>query len=73
MSENEIVQALLFGNKSISKDMNFRIITSSIGFIKDSKRFDESFSSWEKPFWYIFHGGNKNLKIFFHLLFKCLM
>ena len=50
MSENEIVQVLLFGNKSFSKDMNFRIITSSIRFIKDSKRFDESLSSWEKPF-----------------------
>ena len=45
MSENEIVQVLLFGNKSFSKDMNFRIITSSIRFIKDSKRFDESLSS----------------------------
>ena len=45
MSENEIVQALLFGNKSFSKDMNFRIITSSIRFIKDSKKFDESISS----------------------------
>ena len=45
MSENEIVQVLLFGYKSFSKDMNFRIITSSINFIKDSKRFDETLSS----------------------------
>ena len=45
MSENEIVQVLLFGNKSFSKDMNFRIITSSIRFFKDSKRFDEPISS----------------------------
>ena len=45
MSENEIVQVLLFGNKSFSKDMKFRIITSSILFIKDSKRFGESLSS----------------------------
>ena len=45
MSENEIVQVLLFGKKSFSKDMNFRIITSSIRFIKDSKRFDEKLSS----------------------------
>ena len=35
MSENEIVN-LLFGDKSFSKDMNFRVITSSIRFIKDS-------------------------------------
>ena len=26
MSENEVVQVLLFGNKSFSKDTNFRII-----------------------------------------------
>ena len=33
ISENEIVQVLLFGNNSFSKDMNFRIITSSIRLI----------------------------------------
>ena len=41
MSENEIVQVSLFGNKSFSKDMKFRIITSSIRFIKDSNRFKD--------------------------------
>ena len=45
ISENEIVQVLLFSKKSFSKDMNFRIITSSIRFIKDSKRFDEKLYS----------------------------
>ena len=45
MSENEIVRVLLFGNKGFTKDMNLRTITSSIRFIKDSKRFDESLSS----------------------------
>ena len=44
-SENQIVQVLLFGNKCFSKDINFRIITSSIRFIEDSKRFDESLST----------------------------
>ena len=34
MRENEIVQVLLFSDKCFSKDMNFRIITSSIPFIK---------------------------------------
>ena len=43
ISENELVQVLLFGNESFSKDMNFRIITSSIRFIKDSKRFESHF------------------------------
>ena len=45
MSENEIDQVLLLDNKGFSKDMNFRIITSSVRFIKHSKRFDESLSS----------------------------
>ena len=44
-SENQIVQVSLFGNKCFSKDINFRIITSSIRFIEDSKRFDESLST----------------------------
>ena len=44
MREDETVQVLLFGNKSFSKDMNFRISTSSVCFIKESKRFDESLS-----------------------------
>ena len=44
MIENEIGQVFSFGNKSFSKDTNFRVIASSIGFIKDSKRFDESLS-----------------------------
>ena len=50
MSENELVQVLLFGNERFSKDMNFRIFTFSIRFIKDSKRFDESLSFRKKPF-----------------------
>ena len=41
MSENEIVQVSLFGNKSFSKDMKFRIITPSIRFIRDSNRFKD--------------------------------
>ena len=45
MSENETVQVLLLGNKRFSKNMNFRIITFSIRFIKDSTKFDESLSS----------------------------
>ena len=44
MSENEIIRALLFGNKGFTNDLSLRIITSSICFIKDSKRFDELLS-----------------------------
>ena len=73
MSENEIVQVLLFGHKSFSKDMDFKIFTSSIHFIKDSKIFDESLSSWEKHFWYIYT-GIKNWKYFFtfYLLWRAV-
>ena len=42
MSEKEIVQVFLLGNKSFSKDGS---ITSTVRFIKDGKRFDESLSS----------------------------
>ena len=48
MNENEIVRALLFGNKGFTKDMNLRIIKSSIRFIEDSEgdeSNDESLSS----------------------------
>ena len=45
MSENKIVRISSFGNKGFPKDKNFRIITSLIRFIKDSKRFDESLFS----------------------------
>ena len=73
MSENEVVQVLLFGHKSFSKDMDFKIFTSSIHFIKDSKIFDESLSSWEKHFWYIYT-GIKNWKYFFtfYLLWRAV-
>ena len=43
MSENEIVQVLLFGRKSFFKDMNFRIITSLIRFIKTVKDLMKNF------------------------------
>ena len=45
MSENKIFRVLLFSNKGFTKDMNLRTVSSSIRFIKDSKRFDELLSS----------------------------
>ena len=53
MNENVIVQVLLSGNKRFSKDMNYRIITSSIRFIRDRKKFDESLFL-ERNLFYIF-------------------
>ena len=64
MSENEIIRALSLGNKGFPKDINLRIITSSIAFIEDSKRSDELLASWEKHFWYIF-AAIKSLRYFF--------
>ena len=69
MIENVVVQILLSGNKSFSKDMNYRIITSSIRFIRDRKKFDESLFSWEKSFWYIFTTRIKNTK---YLLWRAI-
>ena len=62
MSENKIVQVLLFSNKSFTKDMKFSIITSSVRFIKDIKRFDDHIFVKENFLMY-FH-WNKNLKYF---------
>ena len=62
MSENKIVQVLLFSNKSFTKDMKFSIITSSVRFIKDIKRFDDHFFVKEKFLMYF--RWNKNLKYF---------
>ena len=50
MSENDIFRIVLFGNKNSTKDVKIGIIASSIRFIKDSKRFDESISSWDKHY-----------------------
>ena len=69
MNENVIVQVLLSGNKRFSKDMNYRIITSSIRFIRDRKKFDESLFSWEKSFLYIFTTG---IKIKKYLLWRAV-
>ena len=69
MIENVVVQILLSGNKSFSKDMNYRIITSSIRFIRYRKKFDESPFSWEKSFWYIF---TTRIKITKYLLWRAI-
>ena len=73
MIENHIVQVLLFGNKSFSKDMKFRIIIPSNHFFKDSNRFKDLMNHFllERNFLIYFH-KNKNLKIFFHLLVSVL-
>ena len=63
------LQVLLSGNKSFSKDMNYRIMTSSIRFIRDRKKLDESLFSWEKSFLYIF---TTEIKIKKYLLWRAV-
>ena len=43
-----LFESYYFVNEGFAKDMNLRIITSSNHFTKDSKRFDESLSSFAK-------------------------
>ena len=50
MSENEVVQVLLFGNKSFSKDMNFRIINPQFVSLKAVTELSCVYS-----FMYIYH------------------
>ena len=60
MSENEIAEVLLFGKKSFSEDMNFRIITSSIPFIKETFKDLMNYFLLERNLLIYFH-ENKNL------------
>jgi len=41
LSNEEITQYLLYGNKSLKDDINIKILTGTISFIKATKRFDE--------------------------------
>ena len=43
-----LFESYYFVNEGFAKDMNLRIITSSNHFTKDSKRIDESLSSFAK-------------------------
>ena len=61
MSENEFVRVLLFGNKGFTKDMNLRIVLSSIRFIKDS---NNSFHIFTRQY---------DFEIFFHFLYQYFM
>ena len=41
LSNEEITQYLLYGNKSLKDDINIKILTGTISFIKATKRFDK--------------------------------
>ena len=60
MDENEIAEVLLFGNKIFSEDMNFRIIISSIPFIKETFKDLMNYFLLERNLLIYFH-ENKNL------------
>ena len=41
LNENDLLHVILYGNKNFSNNMNMSILTETIKFIKDSKRFDQ--------------------------------
>lgn len=71
MSENEVVWVLLFGNEGVTRYINLRIIKSSIGFIKESKKFNKPIFSWYKPFQDI-TCRKKFQNVLFNLLWKAV-
>ena len=41
LNNEEITQCLLYGNKSLKDDVNMKILTGTVSFIKATKRFDK--------------------------------
>ena len=42
LNESDLLDVLLYGNKSFDNNMNISILTSTIKFIKDTESFDQS-------------------------------
>ena len=42
LSPNDLLRGILYGDKSFSRETNFKILTASIKFIKDTQRFGKS-------------------------------
>ena len=41
LNESDLLYVILYGNKNFDSNMNIRILTAAIKFIKDSERFDQ--------------------------------
>ena len=40
-SENDLLHVIMYVNKNFGNNMNIRILTTTIKYIKDSERFDQ--------------------------------
>ena len=41
LNESDLLYVILYGNKNFDSNMNIRILTAAIKFIRDSERFDQ--------------------------------
>ena len=42
LNSNDLLRVILFGDESFNKETNRKILTASIKFMKDTKRFEKS-------------------------------
>ena len=42
LNSNDLLRVILYGDKSFNKEANCKMLTASIKFIKDTKRFEKS-------------------------------
>ena len=42
LDSNDLLRVILYGDESFNKATNYKILTASIKFIKDTKRFEKS-------------------------------
>ena len=42
LNSNDLLRGILYGDESFNKETNYKILTASIKFIKDKKRFQKS-------------------------------
>ena len=42
LNSNDLLRVILYGDESFNKETNCQILTASITFIKDTKRFEKS-------------------------------
>ena len=43
LNPNDLVRVILYGDKRFNKETNYKILTESIKFIKDTQRFEKPF------------------------------
>ena len=43
LNSNDLLRVILYGDESINKETDCKILTASIKFIKNTKRFEKSF------------------------------